>query len=170
MASGASDHAIGFASLQDLDRVSAALDCLEQESKLQGKKSVVTVVGAGCVTATHAKVFTCCFPSASGTAMPASRLLLNHCAGAPGVLAGSLHVGRPCCRKLCEFAKMRDCQVLNANVCVQVCRRRAGGVCPGAARRRSSGAAHEHWRSHHASALLQRNFEAAMHCCNALAE
>ena len=99
MASGASDHAIGFASLQDLDRVSAALDCLEQEGKQQGRKSVVTVVGAGCVNATHAKVFHLYVPcqwhftciahlvarphSASGTAMPASRLLLNHCAGAP---------------------------------------------------------------------------------------
>jgi hypothetical protein len=46
LAAGASDHAVGFATLKDLDRVSAALDALEEESK-SGARPVVTVVGAG---------------------------------------------------------------------------------------------------------------------------
>ena len=46
MATGASDHAIGFASLQDLDRAEAALQCLEGEMQ-GGERPLVTVVGAG---------------------------------------------------------------------------------------------------------------------------
>ena len=46
MAEGAREHALAFASLEDFDRVSAALQALEGEAA-RGRQASVTVVGAG---------------------------------------------------------------------------------------------------------------------------
>jgi NADH dehydrogenase FAD-containing subunit len=46
MADGARDHALAFASIDDLQRVEKALQTLESEAD-SGARAVVTVVGAG---------------------------------------------------------------------------------------------------------------------------
>jgi NADH dehydrogenase FAD-containing subunit len=48
MAKGAKEHAVGFSTLRDLDRVTSALEVLGREGVSQdSRQKIVTVVGAG---------------------------------------------------------------------------------------------------------------------------